>query len=200
MRKLVCFGDSHTAKEQDEFGNLRLTPRLRQGLPDWNIINSGVGGDNTRKALKRLQTDVLVHNPDLVTVLIGTADASEQKHVDIQEYQENLSAIVSQISPAKTILISSPPIDYERLLARKQAFPMANMVTMQELKQYVLRATEVAKQAGCYFIDLWSEMHGQSNYTRFLHPKDGVHFNEQGYEFLSGLILQKVRLMGSCIL
>lgn len=81
-------------------------------------------GDNTRKALKRLQSDVLVHNPDLVTVLIGTADASEQKHVAIQEYQENLTAIVRQISPARTILISSPPIDYDRLLARKQAFPL----------------------------------------------------------------------------
>lgn len=193
MQKMVCFGDSHTAKEQDEFGNPRLTPRLRKALPGWTIINSGVGGDNTRKALNRLQSDVLSHKPDLVTVLIGTADASEQKHVEIQEYQENLTRIVNQITPSKTILISSPPIDYERLLARKQAFPLANMVTMEVLEQYVQQATEVAKQTECYFIDLWDEMHKQSNYSGLLHPKDGAHFNEQGYEFLSASILRKIQ-------
>ena len=71
-------GDSITAKERDSDGVLKLTPRLQQNLSYWNIINSGIGGENTRGALNRLQTDVLDYSPDLVTVLLGTAEESRK--------------------------------------------------------------------------------------------------------------------------
>ena len=58
MPKIICLGDSITAKEKDSIGTIKLTPRLRRVLPGWTIINAGVGGDNTRGALNRLQTDV----------------------------------------------------------------------------------------------------------------------------------------------
>lgn len=53
MKKLVCFGDSITAREAFEDGTPRLTPRLRKAfcLSDWEVINAGVSGDNTRDAL-----------------------------------------------------------------------------------------------------------------------------------------------------
>lgn len=94
MFTLVCLGDSITAKEKDPSGTLKLTPRLKQLLPNWTIINAGVSGDNTRGALKRLQTDVLNHYPNLVTVLLGTADASVNKGIAIEEYEKNLTSIV----------------------------------------------------------------------------------------------------------
>lgn len=123
MPKLICLGDSITAKEKDPSGTLKLTPRLKQVFPGWIIINSGVGGDNTRGALNRLQTDVLDYFPDLVTVLLGTADASENKGIKIEEYEQNLTAIADQITPQKTLLISSPPVDQSLLSARKKIFP-----------------------------------------------------------------------------
>jgi lysophospholipase L1-like esterase len=109
MPKLVCFGDSITAKEQEVTGTLRLTPRLRQSLPTWIVINSGVPGDTTKTALARLKRDVLTHDPDFVTVLFGTGDASERRRVHILEYENNLASIACQISPSKTVLINSPP-------------------------------------------------------------------------------------------
>ena len=108
MPILVCLGDSITAKELEDTGTLRLTPRLRQILPTWTIINSGVPGDTTKAALNRLQSDVLVHDPDLVTVLLGTGDASEKRRVSILEYESNLTSITRQISPQQTILINPP--------------------------------------------------------------------------------------------
>lgn len=193
MPKLVCLGDSITAKEKDKSGTVKITPRLERVLPGWTIINAGVGGDNTRGALNRLQTDVLNYSPDLVTVLLGTADASNNKGIDIKEYQQNLRSIVEQITPQKTLLISSPPIDERLLSARKKAFPQSNFVTMETLEQYVKIVAEVARSTDSNFLDLWSKMRSQPNYSKFLKIKDGVHFNQQGYEFLTQVLAQKIQ-------
>ena len=107
MPTLVCLGDSITAREKDDSGAVKLTPRLQNFLSGWTVINSGVGGDNTKGALNRLQTDVLDYAPDLVTVLLGTADASENKGIDLTEYEQNLLSIVHQITPQKTLLSRS---------------------------------------------------------------------------------------------
>ena len=192
MPKLICLGDSITAKEKDPSGILKLVPRLKQALPDWTIINSGVPGDNSRGALSRLRSDVLDYSPDLVTVLLGTADASDKKGIDIEEYEHNLFSTIEQITPEKTLLISSPPINQTLLSARKKAFPNSNFVTMEKLEKYVLVATNIAYLTSCHFCDLWSLMRADSNYSRFLKTKDGVHLNEQGYEFLAQILSRKI--------
>ncbi|MEO0012975.1 MAG: Esterase [Cyanobacteriota bacterium] len=193
MPTLVCLGDSITAKEKDSTGTIKLTPRLRQALPNWTVINSGVGGENTRGALNRLQTDVLDYHPDLVTVLLGTADASENKGVDVQEYRHNLTFIIEQITPQKTLLINSPPINQAYLSARKKAFPQSNFLAIETLEQYVQVANKVANSTGSHFLDLWSKMQSQPNYSKFLKLKDGVHFNQQGYEFFAPILLEKIQ-------
>ena len=193
MPTLVCLGDSITAKEKDPSGVLKLVPRLKQNLSSWKIINSGVPGENTRGALARLETDVLDYNPDLVTVLLGTADASENKGISIREYEQNLIFIIEQISPPKTLLITSPPIDQSRLAARKQAFPQSNFVTMETLERYVTVATKVARKTKCHFLDLWSIMRSPADYSQFLKFQDGVHFNQQGYEFLASILTNKLK-------
>ena len=192
MPKLICLGDSITAKEKDPNGILKLVPRLKQTLPDWTIINSGVPGDNSRGALNRLKSDVLDYSPDLVTVLLGTADASDKKGIDIEEYEDNLSSIIEQITPEKTLLISSPPINQTLLSARKKVFPNSNFVTMGKLEKYVRVATNIACSTSCHFCDLWSLMRADSNYSRFLKRKDGVHLNEQGYELLTQILSKKL--------
>ena len=199
MPTLVCLGDSITAKDRDPSGILKLTPRLQEKLPNWIIINAGISGDNTKNALIRLKTDVLSYNPDLVTVLLGTADASENKGIEIQEYEQNLTSIVEQITPQKTLLITSPPINQNLLLIRKKLSPKSNFVTMRKLGQYVAVMNKVASSTGSHFLDLWSIMLSQRNYYKFLKLKDGVHFNEKGYEFFTPLLSQKIKWVYSNI-
>ena len=39
-----------------------------------NVINSGISGDTTEGALKRVERDIISYNPDLVVVSLGLND------------------------------------------------------------------------------------------------------------------------------
>lgn len=64
---------------------------------------------------------------------------------------------------------------------------------MKTLEQYVRVATKVARLTDGHFLDLWSIMQSQSDYAKFLEDKDGVHFNHQGYEFLTQILSKKIQ-------
>lgn len=184
MLKLVCFGDSITVRSEGT-EEARLTARIKMILNNWEIINAGIAGNNTRDALLRIETDVIIHNPDLVTVFFGANDSAFHKMIELDEYEKNLMEITNQISPLKTILISPAPVD-ERL---------QNARTNVVLKQYADTVKRVAKHTGSYFIDLYSEMTSVSDYKEMLKSvrNDGLHFGEYGYAYLSNLIADKIK-------
>jgi len=69
---IVCFGDSLTegfgAGQGEDFPSL-LAQKV--SLP---VINAGVSGDTTADALKRINEDVLAHDPRIVIVFLGGND------------------------------------------------------------------------------------------------------------------------------
>jgi lysophospholipase L1-like esterase len=181
MKKLVCFGDSITAREISDDGTERLTPRLRNALSDWEVINSGVSGNNTRDALARLAQDVLTYCPDIVTVLLGANDAASHKMIQLSEYKSNMLTIVSKIGAQKTILITPSPVDENRPRNR----------TNEVLQRYSDVVENIAALTGSGFINLFSEMIQYPDYVLML--RDGLHFEESGYKFLSQLIIDKIK-------
>jgi lysophospholipase L1-like esterase len=74
---VVAFGDSTTACRE----GLTVYPTLLQA--EWDrcqfpvqIINAGVRGDHTDRALARFETDVLAHEPQVVILRFGINDAA----------------------------------------------------------------------------------------------------------------------------
>lgn len=182
MKTLVCFGDSITARELDENGRDRLTPRIAKEMPDWKVVNSGVSGNTTVDALLRIEEDVLALSPDFVTVLLGANDSAIHRNVDIELYEENLRKITSLIGPEKTLLISAAPVVESRQDARKND-------TLQDFARVVER---VAADTGAYYLNFFEKMIGHPGYEDFL-TEDGLHFNYKGYEFLSHAVLTKLK-------
>ena len=182
MKRLICFGDSITAKEVSDDGTERLTPRLRYGLGSWGweVINAGISGNNSRDALLRVERDIVSQSPDLVTVLFGANDAATHKMIKLEEYKTNLLTIVQKITPEKTVLISPSPVDESRPKNR----------TNDVIKEYSNVVNQVAIETGSQFIDLFSEMIIYPDYSKML--RDGLHYTESGYKFLSQLILIKI--------
>ncbi|MFB5252082.1 SGNH/GDSL hydrolase family protein [Bacillus mycoides] len=185
MKTLVCFGDSITADEIFFGGTPRLTPRLQEMFPNWKVVNAGVPGDNTFDALQRIEEGVLSHEPDFVTVFLGTNDAVSFAQVPLQAYKENLEKMVSRISPEKVLLISPAPVDEERQHHR----------TNEILVQYAAAVEEVARKTGSHFLNLYAEMIQEENYKIFVEDeeKDGLHFGAEGYAYLAKLIYEKLK-------
>lgn len=68
---LVCFGDSIT---EGVIGGSYVA-LLRQWLPDTRIINAGINGDTVLNLLRRVERDVIAHNPDAVMIMVGLNDS-----------------------------------------------------------------------------------------------------------------------------
>jgi len=90
---IICFGDSLTygtgAAQGKEY------PSQLSKMIDKPVINAGVPGDTTARALKRLQRDVLARSPDVVLITLGGNDLKNGVAKDITF--ENLKHIVESI-------------------------------------------------------------------------------------------------------
>ena len=73
-----------------------------------NILNAGISGDNAPNGAKRLQRDVLRHEPDLVIVCYGLNDCGETVDA-IARYTTALADIFSQVKAAGCELIFMTP-------------------------------------------------------------------------------------------
>lgn len=184
MSRLVCFGDSITARKEG-FRESMLTTKLTSQLRDMEIINSGIPGDNSSDALIRITEDVLNYQPDIVTVLFGANDAAFHKTVPIDTYKRNLTEIANLIGPQKTILISPAPVDESKQFVRsnKVLFTYAEVVH------------EIAIQTGSHFLDLYNIFLSRVDYKDILKGElnDGLHFGEKGYDLLANLISSKIK-------
>jgi acyl-CoA thioesterase I len=97
--RIVCFGDSitgvyyHTGGRRAwcellEVALARIYPRARI-----EMINAGISGNNTAAALRRMETDVLSHNPQLVVVMFCMNDVAG---LTPEAFQANLATIVKR--------------------------------------------------------------------------------------------------------
>ena len=90
---IICFGDSLTygngaGKEMDY-------PSQLSTMIARPVINAGVSGDTTARALQRLERDVLSKSPDLVLITLGGNDLKNGVARDIAF--DNLQTIVDSI-------------------------------------------------------------------------------------------------------
>ena len=135
---IVFFGDSITAQGARDFRDgkgsfvVRFRASLHQRYGDREVIAtkratvveptgsqivvamSGQGGNNTNDALKRLDAEVLAHNPDLVIILFGANDenrrgTTNQNMVPPAKYQANLVTIVDRCRSAGAGVILLTP-------------------------------------------------------------------------------------------
>lgn len=80
--RIVFFGDSLT---WGGYGG-NFVDIIRNLRPDHEIINAGVGGDTVINLNKRLEDDVLAHEPDGVFVMVGGNDAISYSQPDTRSY------------------------------------------------------------------------------------------------------------------
>ncbi|MEK4487368.1 GDSL-type esterase/lipase family protein [Psychrobacillus sp. FSL H8-0484] len=188
MMKVVCFGDSITARKEG-YPSPILTSKLSAEMTGYQFINAGISGNTTEQAKERFTTDVLNRNPDIVTILFGANDSATHRLVDLETFKQNLYEFTKRIGPAKTILITPAPVD-EVLQPNR---------SNERIKKYAQAVEEVASETGSHLIDFFTEIYSKPDYTTFLKGEkdDGLHFGETGYAILTSLIVYKIEEINS---
>lgn len=99
---IICFGDSLTSGTGA--GDGMDYPSQLSRMIAKPVINAGVSGDTTTRALKRLERDVLVKSPDIVLITLGGNDLKNGLAKEIAF--KNLKIIVDSIqkSGARVII------------------------------------------------------------------------------------------------
>lgn len=84
------------------------------------VINAGVGGNNTIDLLNRIEKDCMAHHPDLTILMIGTNDMNSRKYIPLAEYETNLRKIIGIIkqSGSRILLMTILPV-YEPYLFKR---------------------------------------------------------------------------------
>lgn len=118
--KIVALGDSITRAVRPGVGPTEtyawmLGADLRSRGINAEVVNAGIGGEQTNQALARLEKSILPLKPNIVTLMYGTNDSYQYKgeqapRVTKEQYQENLQQLVRKLRAAgATPVLMTPP-------------------------------------------------------------------------------------------
>ncbi|MGJ8654437.1 MAG: SGNH/GDSL hydrolase family protein [Opitutaceae bacterium] len=186
--KVVCFGDSITKRGYHEI--------LGETL-NIETVMAGVAGNSTAQALRRMQQDVLDHNPDIVVIFFGTNDLradAPRVYVTLKDYEKNLNTMIQKCAEidAKVVLCTLPPINAEKFFTRHETELFDKEGGLEEMiENYRDVAIKVAKHQGIPLVDLNTELAKQPEWM----SHDGVHPSKEGTRIIARLITEKVKLL-----
>lgn len=145
------------------------------------LFNCGINGNKASSILTRLEGDVLVHKPTLITILIGMNDVGqlfpadtsadiihEARAKDLAAYRDNLRMLLTRLQKAgvRTILIT--PTIYDETLIDPKACAV-NPGHQAALVRCAAVVREVAPEFGVPVID-WNQ--ALANWNAQLQKKD----------------------------
>ena len=187
--KIVCFGDSTTAERLADGAQLNVYANiLRDELPYCgvyaDVINSGIPGDNTCRAIERFGRDVMEHEPDMVVVQFGINDSwaddsiERVSRVSAGQYRSNLSFLVSALreNGSDIVLMTPNPLGkaYEKW-------------RYDRLHMYAETVREISIDHNTMLMDVWSIYKDYSlsaGNDRDDLLLDGMHPNGKGHRLI----------------
>ena len=166
------------------------------------MINSGIGGNNSRQGLKRFAKDVLKYKPDTVIIFFGMNDAvNDGNSVSLDEFRKNLTAMVdmARINKITPLLVTIHPVDEKALYRRHkdnlQKFYLSRGGANKILDSYndIIRA--LAQEKDVALIDFAKEATSVNLNAgkNIVSSKDGVHLSIAGKQVLGKLIAKILR-------
>ena len=160
-----------------------------------NMINAGIGGITAKDSLKRLDSQVLKHEPDLVIVCFGLNDVNGE----LSDYLGALEEIFDRLKKAECDVIFLTPNMLNTYVAedtpaqwREYAHKTAEMQNSGRMDLYIAEAMKLAADMGvtvCDCYSKWKELSQTQDTTLLLanrinHPNEDMHnlFAESLYE------------------
>ncbi len=125
-----------------------------------NFINTSIAGTSAKESLPRLQSQVLIHNPDLVIVCFGLNDVNGS----LEDYTESLRQIFDSCQKANIDVIFLTPNMLNTSVAddtpptiRDYAKKTAEMQNGGRMDEYIYSAVKLAENMDITVCDCYSE-------------------------------------------
>ncbi len=180
---IVALGDSITDDRQGWFSIFSNVLDIATPKADFTYVNSGVSYNTTADALKRLNRDVLAHNPDWVIIALGTFDmqrlnvAPGRTLISLADYWENTKTIETAVKEEvknPLVWITPPPVITEML----EDIRLFNFDLFEkDLKQ--IREILAGKQG--YIVDPLGTRMGEERPEAWNYLSDGLHPSLSGH-------------------
>lgn len=192
---IVAFGDSvtHGAVASGEINYETVYwERLRKKILNVrnyvpvNVINAGIGGISAKYSIERMDSQVLVHNPDLIIVCFGLNDVNGS----LEEYTDSLRIIFEKgkNSGAEVIFMTPNMLNtYVAEDAPKEYFEYAGVTAKMQnegrMDLYMEAAVTLAREVGVTVCDCyakWKKLSETEDITMLLanrinHPTKEMH-------------------------
>lgn len=184
---VVMLGDSTTDRGMPTVVKKQLDQRIEPLLERPSVINAGKGGDNATSALERLEKDVLVHKPDIVTVSFGLNDTGGRKP---EQYGESLKKIVESLKAAdiEVLLMTSTPFNNERHFWGKQFEELGGLDEYMD-REFCERMRSLADSEDVLLCDLHTifkdAIKKDPDLINTVVSTDGVHLTTAGYDLVA---------------
>ena len=201
MKSIIAFGDSITFGRFDESKG-GWVARLKKYYEDQDIYhavyNQGVPGDNSKGLLQRIDVECISRaryvwdgDKHVILIAIGINDSRgfetpDNLDVPPDEYEKNVRQIIeiAKKHSKEIAIIGITPVD------EKITNPFENTYfTNARIEEYNKILKTIAEENKIPFIDVYNEMKNQ-DYTKLL--ADGVHPNSKGYDFIYGVVKDKL--------
>jgi len=186
--KIVALGSSSTvgvgATSPANSYPSRLEAMLREQYPDMQIdvINRGVGGEDAREMLARLDKGVLAERPDLVLWQVGTNAIVDEEGVS-QEARLVRNGL-ARLKKAGVDVILIDPQYSPTVIRRPQAGAMVRML------KNVAHTANVSVFRRFAIMSHWHTVE-HVPFERFT-VKDGLHMNDWGYQCIARLLAASI--------
>lgn len=160
MKKILFLGDSITHAFD-----------TKAYLSEFDIVNRGISGDNSRNLMKRLDNELKITQPDCVFILIGTNDFAVG--LNNREILSNIRTIINRVcasvKPERTVLTSIlPTLNIEN--RPNKTIDLVNS-TLQNL----------SSELGIHYWDLNTIMKDASGSLIPDYTIDGLHLSPKAY-------------------
>ena len=186
--RIACLGDSVTGVYYHT-GSRRAYPdmvglAIRKSFPNASVevINAGKSGNTTANGLERLDRDVLMHKPDLVTVMFGLNDLAR---LPLDEFKRNLTVIVEKCRGAGAEVLFATPNNVIENTPRPSA----------KLKDYCSATQTIGDELGVQVCDIYQHMDSmktsEGSSWRLL-MSDEIHPNMDGHKVIAEQLAESI--------
>ena len=151
--------------------------------PDLPVANRGIGYDNTRALLTRLEETVLDGNPSKVLLFVGGNDISKRNDLEmiIQEVVQIINALVAR--NIEVCFVSLLPRGREYSPSRRSLESIN-----KDVRSFNHAVQQKCRELGAQFADVTESFIEKGYYLNSHYTSDAIHLNARGTVLLAGLL------------